>query len=52
MPIRLTGTATAGMIVARRLPRNRKTTITTRTNASATVHSTSPIVSVTNTVES
>ena len=30
VPTRLTGTATAGMIVARRLPRNRKTTMATR----------------------
>ena len=51
-PIRLTGTATAGMIVARRLPRNRKTTTTTRAKASASVVSTSRIVSPTNTVES
>src|SRR3954464_1992481 len=33
VPIRLTGTATIGMIVARRLPRNTYTTATTSTNA-------------------
>ncbi len=47
VPIRLTGTATVGMMVARSLPRNRNTTITTRTNASARVFSTSRMVSET-----
>ena len=51
VPIRLTGTATVGMMVARRLPRNRNTTSTTSTKASASVLSTSWIVSVTNSVE-
>ena len=45
--MRLTGTATVGMIVARRLPRNRNTTITTRTKASDSVLMTSWIVSET-----
>ena len=46
-PIRLTGTAITGMMVARRLPRNRNTTITTSTNASPSVFSTSLMVSET-----
>ena len=50
-PIRLTGTAITGIIVARRLPRNRNTTITTSTKASPSVFSTSVIVSLTNRVE-
>ena len=50
-PIRLTGTAMVGMIVARRLPRKKNTTMTTRTNASPRVFSTSAMVSVTNSVE-
>ena len=49
-PIRLTGTAMVGMMVARRLPRNRKTTITTRTNASMMVLITSCTVSRTKSV--
>ena len=50
--IRLTGTATAGMMVARRPPRNRNTTMTTSTKASLIVFSTSLIVSFTKVVES
>ena len=46
VPIRLTGTAISGMSVARRLPRNRKTTITTSTKASISVWITSSIVSL------
>ena len=49
-PIRLTGTAMVGMMVARRLPRNRNTTITTRMNASPSVLMTSCTVSRTNDV--
>ena len=52
VPIRLTGTANVGINVARTLPRNRKTTITTRMNASTSVFCTSWIVSLTNTVGS
>ncbi len=37
VPIRATGTAMMGMIVARRLPRNTKTTIATSTKASISV---------------
>ena len=37
VPIRLTGTANVGIRVARTLPRKRKTTSTTRTNASIRV---------------
>ena len=44
-PIRLTGTATVGMMVARTEPRKRNTTRTTRTNASASVFNTSCTVS-------
>src|SRR5215831_4916903 len=44
VPITLTGTAIAGMMVARRLPRNKKTTSTTRPNAITSVSSTSWIV--------
>jgi hypothetical protein len=40
------------MMVARMLPRNRNTTITTRMKASPTVTSTSLMVSLTKTVES
>jgi len=47
VPIRLTGTAMVGMIVARMFPRNRKTTMTTRMKASSRVLITSRIVSVT-----
>ena len=46
--IRLTGTAMIGINVARKLPRNRNTTIATSTNASASVLITSSIVSDTN----
>jgi hypothetical protein len=49
-PIRLTGTAMVGMMVARRLPRNRNTTITTSTKASTSVFSTSWMVAVTKVV--
>ena len=52
VPMRLTGTATAGMMVARILPRNRNTTITTSKKASPMVFSTSLIVSFTKVVES
>jgi hypothetical protein len=52
VPIRLTGTASVGIRVARTLPRKRKTTITTRMNASTRVFCTSWMVSVTNTVGS
>ena len=52
VPIRLTGTATAGMMVARILPMNRKTTSTTSANASLSVLITSRIVSLTKVVES
>ncbi len=48
VPIRLTGTATVGMMVARMLPRNRNTTSTTRMNASISVRCTSLMVSLTN----
>ena len=41
VPIRLTGTASVGISVARTLPRKRKTTITTRMNASISVFCTS-----------
>ena len=50
VPIRLTGTAMVGITVARRLPRNRNTTITTRMNASVSVRSTSWMVSDTKVV--
>ena len=48
----LTGTAIAGIKVARNEPRNRNTTMTTRTNAISSVISTSWIVSKTNVVVS
>ena len=48
VPIRLTGMATIGMIVARILPRNRNTTSTTSAKAMASVFSTSTIVAATN----
>ncbi len=48
VPIRLTGTASVGISVARTLPRNRNTTSTTRMKASISVFCTSWIVSVTN----
>ena len=47
VPIRLTGTAITGMIVARTLPRNSSTTMTTSTKASSRVTMTSCIVSTT-----
>ena len=50
--MRLTGTAMAGMRVARRLPRNTKTTITTSTKAMKSVISTSWMVSWTKVVVS
>ena len=49
-PIRLTGIAMVGMMVARRLPRNRNTTTTTSANASTRVFSTSLTVSRTKSV--
>src|SRR6516162_6052804 len=52
VPIRLTGTARVGISVARRLPRNRNTTSTTRMKASISVFLTSRIVSITKTVGS
>ena len=52
VPITLTGTAIAGMRVARRLPRNTKTTITTSTKAINSVISTSWIVAWTKVVVS
>ncbi len=48
VPIRLTGMATMGMIVARILPRNRNTTRITSAKAMARVFSTSVIVEATN----
>ena len=48
VPIKLTGIATIGMIVARKLPRNTNTTATTRTKAIASVLTTSLIVEDTN----
>src|SRR5580704_126742 len=47
-----TGTATSGIRVVRSLPRNRNTTMPTRTMAMTSVRTTSTIVVVTNTVES
>ena len=52
VPIRDTGTAISGISVARRLPRNRKTTITTRTKASTRVWITSSMLCRTKAVES
>ena len=52
VPISDTGTAISGMRVARRLPRNRKTTMTTSTKASISVCTTSLMLSLTNTVVS
>ena len=52
VPMIDTGTATRGISVVRQLPRNRNTTRTTRTMASASVRTTSSMVEVTNTVES
>jgi hypothetical protein len=48
VPTRLTGMATMGMIVARRFPRNRKTTRITSAKAMPSVFSTSVIVAATN----
>ena len=47
VPIRLTGIATTGMIVARQLPRNRYTTPTTNTKAIPRVSTTSSMVAAT-----
>ncbi len=52
VPIKETGTATIGISVARKLPRNRKTTIETKAKASSSVLITSWIVAVTKTVVS
>ena len=52
VPISDTGMASIGMIVARMLPRNRYTTISTSTNASTKVWRTSSIEASTNTVVS
>ena len=48
VPTRLTGIATIGMMVARRLPRNTNTTATTSAKAISSVFSTSSIVEATN----
>ena len=48
VPIRLTGIATIGMIVARRLPRKTNTTATTRAKAISSVFTTSSMVDETN----
>ena len=47
-----TGTATNGISVARSVPRNRNTTMPTRTMAMTSVRTTSTMVAVTKTVES
>ena len=52
VPIRETGTAISGMIVARTEPRTRKTTITTSAKASSSVFTTSWMLSSTNLVVS
>jgi hypothetical protein len=52
VPTRATGTAMIGMMVARRLPRNTKTTMATSTKASTRVWITLLIVACTNTVVS
>ena len=52
VPISDTGTAISGMSVARQLPRNRKTTITTRMKASTSVCITSSMLSLTKAVVS
>ncbi len=52
VPISETGTAISGIRVARRLPRKRKTTITTSTKASTSVWITSSMLSLTKTVVS
>src|SRR5215469_7016343 len=52
VPMIETGTATSGISVVRSLPRNKKTTIATRTIATMSVRTTSLMVDVTKTVES
>ena len=52
VPMIDTGTATNGMIVVRNLPRNRNTTMATRTIAITSVRTTSTMVAFTNTVVS
>src|SRR5262249_20503399 len=52
VPTMDTGTATRGMSVVRNLPRNRNTTIATKTMAITIVQTTSSIVAVTKTVAS
>ena len=52
VPISETGTAMTGISVVRSLPRNRNTTMATRTNASTSVWITSSMVASTNTVVS
>jgi hypothetical protein len=52
VPISATGTANSGMSVARTLPRNRKTTMTTSTNASNSVCTTPRMLSLTKIVVS
>ena len=52
VPISDTGTAISGISVARKLPRNRKTTITTRMKASIRVWTTSSMLSLTKAVVS
>ena len=52
VPTSATGTATMGMIVARRLPRKISTTRATRTKASISVWITLSMVASTNTVVS
>src|SRR5262245_37031064 len=52
VPTSETGTAMEGMRVAQKLPRKMKTTITTRTNASTSVFTTSCMLSLTKVVVS
>ncbi len=52
VPISETGTAMIGISVVLSLPRNRNTTIATRTNASTRVWITSSMLVLTNTVVS
>ncbi len=52
VPISETGTAISGMSVARKEPRNMKTTTTTSAKASSSVLMTSWMLSLTNTVVS
>ena len=52
VPIRDTGTAISGIRVARKLPRNRNTTMTTRTKPSNSVWTTPLMLSFTNSVVS